>query len=336
MTLKELSKILGVSPSTISRVLNDKTYSASEANKRRILEAVSTYGYTPDIGAKNLRKQTPKTQPKFTVSCIFARSTQRENNVFFEALAQQVKIGILNAGMKLGSSIYADEISAYREEFGELTKGHGVIVLGLFRNEQPELMKMYKKNVVCITLNQWKMDYDQVVCDGGAAAYTALDYLHSLGHSRIAYVGECYKEIRYTKYIEFIGNRALHSDASLTYNCRLTEEDGYNTGMKIASTVTKKATAILCGNDITAIGLLRAFKERGVRVPEDISVIAIDDIPLSQDATPPLTTVHMPMHHMCRFAVDLLKSRMMRRHTLPVQINIPGTLTVRESTRKLN
>ena len=336
MTLKELGKILGVSPSTISRVLNDKTYSASEENKRRILEAVSAYGYTPDIGAKNLRKQTHKSQPKFTVSCVFARSTHKENNVFFETLAQQAKIAILNAGMKLGSSIYVDEINTYRQEFIELTKGHGLIVFGLFRNDQSELLKWYKKNIVCISLNQWKMEYDQVVCDGGDAAIIALDYLHSLGHRKIAYYGECYKEIRYNKYIEYIGKMALHKDASLIYNCRMTEEESYLTGLRIAEDVAVKATAILCGNDVTAIGLLRAFKEKGIRVPQDISVISIDDIPQSQDTSPPLTTVHMPMHHMCRFAVNLLKSRLNKRHSLPVQINIPGTLTIRESTRKLN
>lgn len=335
ITLKELAQKLGVSPSTISRVLNNKTYSASKELKEKILQAVSEYGYTPNSAAKDLRTNALKTEPQLTVSCVFARSTSKDNNAFFESLAQQVKISILNEGMKLGYTVYVDEISRLGEDFFALTKGHGLIVLGRFASNETEFLKNYKRNIVGITVNRWDTPYDQVIVEGSNTAKIALDYLCSLNHHRIAYMGECYKEQRYNAYIKYIEENSVHSDASLIFNCQMTEKAAYDKGIEIADKLVEKATAVLCGNDITALGLLRALSKKGYIVPKDISVIGIDDIDQSQESMPPLTTVHIPKHEMCYFAVKLLKSRMSRQHSLPVQLILPATLTIRESVRKV-
>lgn len=335
ITLKELAEKLGVSPSTISRVLNNKTYSASPQLKEKILKAVSEYGYTPNSSAKELRTSATKTEQTFTVSCVFARSTSKDNNAFFESLAQQVKIAILNQGMKLGYTVYVDEINRLGDDFFNQTKGHGLIVLGRFASNETEFLKNYKRNIVGITVNRWDTPYDQVIVEGSSSAKIALDYLTSLGHHRIAYMGECYKEQRYNAYIKYIEDNALHADASLTFNCQMTETSAYEKGLAIADTLVNKASAVMCGNDITALGLLKALKQKGYEVPRNISVIAIDDIEQSQDSTPPLTTVHIPKREMCQFAVRLLKSRMTKQHSLPVQLILPATLTIRESVRKV-
>ena len=94
---------------------------------------------------------------------------------------------------------------------------------------------------------------------------------------------------------------------------------------------TQEMTAIFCPNDLTAIGVMRALQEAGLRIPTDISVISIDDIDMAQYLSPMLTTIHVPLDEMGQTAAKILIDRIQGGHHLPMKISLPFYLAVRES-----
>ena len=90
-------------------------------------------------------------------------------------------------------------------------------------------------------------------------------------------------------------------------------------------------TAVFCANDVTAIGVMKAFREKGIMIPEDISVISIDNTEICQFSSPILTSIHIPKEDLGRFAVKLIIDRIEGGHRLPVKIEIPYTIITRES-----
>ena len=95
-----------------------------------------------------------------------------------------------------------------------------------------------------------------------------------------------------------------------------------------------KLTAIFCGNDITAIGAIRAIKDRKLKIPKDISVISIDDIDMAQYLSPMLTTIHIPVDEMGKMAAKTLIDRINGGHTLPMKLQLPFHLANRDSCGK--
>ena len=108
---------------------------------------------------------------------------------------------------------------------------------------------------------------------------------------------------------------------------------GYDGMKKLLALKDKQhpVTAIFCASDKTAIGALQACKEEGLRVPEDISLIGMDDSEMTQYLTPSLSTIHVPLEEMGKFAVSVLRARMHGNHTYPIRVSFPFFIKVRGS-----
>ena len=150
--------------------------------------------------------------------------------------------------------------------------------------------------------------YDQVVCDGREITYSAISYLHELGHTKIGYIGEQNNEIRYTAFKEALKSLNLPFLQKNTANVKLSHEGGYQGAYHLME-AKSDITAIFCANDNTAIGAIKAIREKGYRIPEDISIIGVDDIETAQYLSPMLTTVHIPTEEMGQLAAKILIDR---------------------------
>lgn len=182
-------------------------------------------------------------------------------------------------------------------------------------------------------LNSLDAKYDQIICDGGQAAYAAVSRLIELGHKKIAYIGETDKEERYNGYCRALEHAGIPILKGYISNVKLSSEGGYQ-GANILFDRDCDATAWFCSNDMTAIGAMRAVKEHGLQIPEDISIISIDDIDTAQYLTPMLTTVHIPIEEMGKMAAKTLIDRIEGGHTLPMKISFPFYIAGRESCRE--
>jgi DNA-binding LacI/PurR family transcriptional regulator len=335
MTLKEVAKIAGVSPSTVSRIINSKGGKcASEAVRKRVWDAIIKTGYTPNQAAKQLKSGQTENIDTPTISILFARSKDSRDDSYFFELSNYVKQEILRNGCKVGpqySNIEARNVDISAIKAG---KKDGLIVLGKTDGNLSPLLSLFDKRIAFITLNQMYITEDHVMCDGVEATKRAMQYLYDNGHRRIAYIGEIQKEIRYKSYIEFFIKAKLRCEEEHIINAPMTTKSGYSAAKKILK-CKELPSAIFCANDATAIGVLKGLKDNDIVVPRDISVISIDDIAEASLSEPPLTTIKIPLKELGCFAVNTLLNRIHKRHKVHLDIFMPSELIIRQSVRKV-
>lgn len=335
MTLKDIAKEAGVSISTVSRVINNtSSKAASQEVRERIWEIVRRTGYIPNYSAQTLKLGIKEaTISSHSLTCLFARTPSAPNNPFFATIAKSVETEAYKYNYFLKSSFASFDINNVETYKMLQASANGVVILGRCDKSTLKFIKQYCHNVIYTGLNPLDAKYDQILCDGYSAATTAMDYLFQLGHRHIGYVGETDCENRYDGYRQFIQEHGMPFDCSYVASAQLTSSDAYEGAMKLL----KKQpclTAIFCGDDIAAIGVLRAIHDLNLKVPDDFSVVSIDDIDTAQYLSPMLTTIHVPMEEMGKLAAKMLIDRISGGHTLPMKINLPFFLAKRESCAK--
>ena len=334
MTLKEIAKEAGVSISTVSRVINNKgTSAASKEVQDRIWEIVRRTGYLPNATAQNLQSGRTPDAPTRTrsIACVFARTKDPLNDAFFSTLSRSIEQEAFKHNYILKYVLTSLDIhnpATFRLIIDNQVDG--VAVLGRCDKPMLSFLKKYFNYVVYSGLNNIDAKYDQIICDGYQVAQAAMEELFSLGHSRIAYIGETSNEIRYEGYCNALVSKKYMLRREYIVNVPLSTEGGYQ-GTKKLLTQSKDFTAIFCPNDNTAIGAMKAIAEAGLRIPKDISIISIDDIDMLQYISPMLTSMHIPIVEMGQMAAKMLIDRIEGGHHLPVKIQMPYYLAKRES-----
>lgn len=334
MTLKEIAQEAGVSISTVSRVINkNSTNAASKEVQDRIWEIVRRTGYTPNSTARDLKRGTRLVAeaPSRSIACLFARTTDTATDLFFSSLARSIEQEAFKRNYVLKYSFSSFDIN-HPNTFRLITDNHvdGVVILGRCDKQLLKLLKQYFNYVAYTGLNSLDAKYDQIICDGYQAALAAMEHLIKLGHKRIAYIGETEFEIRFNGYCDALANNKLSQRKEYIANVMLSSEGGYQ-GAKRLIEAGCDATACFCSNDITAIGAMRAFQEAGKKIPKDVSIISIDDIDTAQYLNPMLTTVHIPVEEMGVMTAKTLIDRIEGGHHLPIKINLPFYIAVRDS-----
>lgn len=332
MTLKDIAKEAGVSISTVSRILNgNKPGAARKELQEKVWEIARAGGYVPNSSAQSLKQGIAIKKSTKSIACIYARSVDAKNDAFFSALTRSMEQEALKEGFIVKYSFTALDIHNHATRSQILdNEVDGVAVLGRCDKEILKFLKHHFRKVVYTGLNTLDADYDQVICDGFTVASDAMEYLISLGHTRIGYIGEMQNEVRYQAYRNVLKKHHIPIENSLITNVGISSDGGYQGAKRILSN-TKDVTAFFCINDITAIGALKAIQDAGFRVPDEISVISMDDIEISQYVSPMLTTVHIPIEEMGKMAAKILIDRINNGHSLPLKISLPYYLVKRES-----
>lgn len=351
MSLKEIARLSGTSVSTVSRVLNDPEHCCNQPGlSERIWEIAAQLNYLPNAAARNLRCGMPKTESPFTVDVFHTRFDSMEEDAFFMELFRYIREELLAAGCLLGeifNSVDVMNLCAFSGENDSIpfkassrsledTAGFiagkentGLIILGKC---PAKLIPMLRKRYPCIAgidRNPTDYEYDEVVCNGQTAAEKAVEYLISLGHKDIAYIGDCTEEARYIGYYQTLLNHKISLNHMNVHPTRQTREEGCQTMQSILQR-EERPTAIFCANDSTALGVLQALKQNKQRgyLP---SVISIDNIEASQKTSPMLTTIDIPKKEMSHLALTLIMDRRNGRHQENVRIELPCRLIERES-----
>ena len=333
MTLKEIAKEAGVSVSTVSRVINNNSKAASKEVQDRIWEIVRRTGYTPNSMAQSLKlgAAQPGEAASHSLACLFARTPDMMTDLFFNSLARSIEQEAFRHNYLLKYSFSAFDINN-PSTYHLVMDNHvnGIAVLGRCDKQTLKFLKQYFNSVVYVGLNSLDAKYDQVICDGRQTGRAATEHLISLGHSRIGYIGETANEERYLGYCDALAAGRIPQRPAWVADVKLSSEDGYR-GAKLLLERKADISAVFCSNDITAIGAMRAFQEEGVRIPQDISLVSIDDIDTAQYLSPMLTTIHIPTQEMGQMAAKILIDRIEGGHKLPVKISLPFYLAGRES-----
>lgn len=325
MSLKKIAEITGTSTSTVSRVLNNSYDTcASEELKARIWKAAHEINYVPNSHARNLKQGSLPDQKTLRISVLLARVASLEIDLFFKELYRNLEIAIFQKGFIMNEMISSENMSS-----ADFTQCDGVIILGRCSGQLLEEIEKQNKNIIGIWRNAMNFEIDEIVCDGRKAAETAISYLVRLGHKKIGYIGDCSYENRYVGYTEAMIREHLALDYTHIIPTNQTREEGAK-AMKLLLE-QGKISAVLCANDMTAIGALETLKAQRKKNRQQISVISIDDIAEAQNTTPLLTTIRVPRADMAHMAVQVLEDRINHGHTEHLRIEFPCRIIERSS-----
>ena len=327
VTLKEVAKHVGLTPGTVSAVLNNSAASRSipDTTRQRILAAARELNYRPNMLARSLRVQRT-----FTIGVILQEigdaygssvvsgieEILRERDFFFLTVAHRHD--------KRQLQTYSDLLISRGVE--------GFITVDTSISEKPALP------TVAVAGHKYVADVTNITLDHRKAAEIALHHLKSLGHEKIAFLrGQVESSDSAVRWEAIC---AVAQEMNITIRPELvvhlegkdsTPELGYPFGKQLLSR-NILFTALFAYNDISAIGAMRAFQEAGKRVPEDISVVGFDDINFSSFARPALTTVRQPLRKMGRIAAKVLLDWIEGRSEYTPEIAIEPDLVIRNST----
>lgn len=333
MTLKEIAGRAGVSVSTVSRVVNSKNAKAASPEVcNRIWQIVRETGYTPNSSAQCLQQGSGNAIPQHSgkIYVIFSRRVDTYIDPFFMDLMHAIEVEAFSRRYPIQTVMSDLELRNLSAE--AIDKYSAAIVLGQISEKNLALLKGRFRNLLYVGLNALpeSAGVDQILCSGYKAARSAVAYLAEMGHRRIYYIGETENEERYQGYLDEMKHRGLSTRPEYVRRTQLSPQGGYDSMAQLLSGKWE-FTAVFCANDDTAIGAVRALMEHGVRVPEEISVIGMDDIEMSRYLSPMLTTVHIPTEDMGKQAAKMIIDRMEGGHKIPIKVKFPISISPRES-----
>lgn len=335
MTLKEIAKLAGVSVSTVSRVVNsNNTKAASPETCEKIWSVVRSVGYTPNESAQNLRSKDQKAETEVPrkIFCVFARTVDTYLDPFFTELMQAVEQEAFLHKYTMRLIVSLNELQDLN--IRRNSQHIGALVLGRMNQWLMDTLSAQFRHIAYVGLNTLPYKIDQIVSNGYEAAHSAVEYLRHSGHSRILYVGETDQEQRYFGFVDAMKAAGIEDASSYTVRTSLTPHGGYE-AINQALDQGIEFSALFCANDDTAMGTIKALKDRGLSVPGDVSVIGVGDIELSRYVSPMLTTIHIPIRALGQQAARTIIDRIENNHRLPMKIELPSSLMVRESSREL-
>lgn len=344
MSIKKIAEKAGVSPATVSRVLNNPNYKCSVSGLRdKIWKTAIEMNYVPNEAARNLKKGVSAKQEKtWYINILMTRTDSSTTDPFFAELLRVIESEIHDKNCILSKvwymSVFSDDRKCRRENLDRLIDGmydevegkrDGLIIIGRCNKEALKKLNKKYKSVVSVNRNSTNYEVDEVLCDGKKIAAAAVEYLIFLGHKNIGYIGQCHSEDRYNGYLETLKKHDLDVIPEYVIETKQTEAEGYEAMEKFFQS-DDMPTGIYCANDISAIGMLKCLNKFRNRYYMP-SIISSDDIQEAQFTRPMLTTVSLPKGDMGKFALYLLLDRLKGGHSGIVRMELEGRLMIRNS-----
>lgn len=330
-TVNDIAAKAGVSPSSVSRVLTGRGY-ASESTRQRVLAAARELGYMPNRVAQSLRvKQTR------TLGLIIADV----ENSFYSRIAKEVEAVAKEAGYHVVLCNTSDD-PAEERHYLDLLSGLQVdgICITPTAGNRDTLERLLARNLPIVQLDRRleNLGADSVLVDNAHGAYLAVRHLIEHGHRRIGILAGSVQvttgQQRLRGYERALEEGGLGLEPSLIRSGSFRRDIAADAVRELLDS-TPGPTAIFAANNVLAEVCMVALHERGLRVPEDMSVVAFDDELWMRMIHRPLTTVAQPTAHLARIAASHLLRRLTERQGIePVSIVLESTLQVRDSVAR--
>jgi LacI family transcriptional regulator len=330
-TLRDVAKAAGVHPSTASRALNDTTRPmVNAATVRKVLSAAEKLGYRPNSIARGL-----KTSRTFTVGVLIPDLT----NPLFPPMVRGLEDGLSGAGYTVVAGNTDDDDGKERSiAEAMLARRIDGLVMATARRDHPLVHELAAAGVPLVlavrTVDQSPVP--AVVDDHHAGVGLAIRHLAELGHRRIAHVaGPQHTSaglVRYHSYASWLQSEGLPLDPELVAFSSAFQEQPGAEAFRALLDRGAAPTAVLAGNDLIALGCYDVAAARGIRIPDDLSVVGYNDIVFADKFNPPLTTVRVPSYQMGVKAAELLLGLIDRPGQDQVSLQVPPALVTRAST----
>ena len=328
--IRTVAALAKVSIATVSRTINNSP-AVSERLSKRVWQAIEQLNYFPNTHARSLVSGRSR---------ILGIIVENITNPFFPELIQNFEeIAVAHGYELLVSSSNSDPAvlaTCVRRMLERKVEGVAVLSFGA---EEPVLDQLVHRNIPMV-LAEFHLDDPKVstiLLDYSTGIHQAINHLVELGHRRIAFLAGPHKlhsaitrENDYRTAMQSVG---LPVQKKWLIECDHTLKGGV-AGFAQLQSLASRPTAILCSNDMTAIGVLRAAYMEGLRVPQDLSVIGLDDIDFAEFTLPPLTTIRLSRVDLARAAFEALRQQAEDPHNpnMKREFLVSTSLVVRGST----
>lgn len=333
VTIKDIAKIVGVSHTTVSRVLNNSPRVSPET-REKILRTMKELNFSPHLSARSL--SSGKT---YTIGLLILYDLQQFPADFLPPILAGMTTKLNEYGYNL--TLFFDQIEGRKNQvpLERLVRGNmdGLFLLSV-ETEAELAYKAAQIDIPLVLVNQRieNIDLNYVVADDEGGAYSAVSHLLDLGHRQVAFIGGVpkYKTSmdRRAGYIRALSDRGINFDSRLERIGHFDKDKGYHAMRELIAEV-KGITAVFCANDLMALGAIKAIREAGLRIPNDIAVVGFDDAEFAEAIEPSLTTVKKTRTMMgseaARVMLEILNSE---GHKEKYKVILPTRLIVRDST----
>ncbi|GAB4262994.1 MAG: LacI family DNA-binding transcriptional regulator [Candidatus Promineifilaceae bacterium] len=315
----DVARLAGVSPSTVSNLLNGRSQRMRPATQERIYNAIEELGYTPNQAARQL---------KTGHAPIIGLIVPSVANPFFGIFAQHVEAAALKSGYQvlLGNSNRDPE---RERKYAEELWGYGVrgLIFGSSLVDFRHLDDLIARGLHVVAFERPIQDNDQILIDSvgidnNLAARLATKHLLSLGHRRIGFISGPIRTVnrmeRLAGYKTALMEAGIEPDPELIWDIapnggNFGDARAVDLGRQGSQELLSRAnppTAIFAINDMFAFGVYAGAKDLGLSIPTDLSVVGVDDIPITEIVQPPLTTIRQPIAQIAQIAVERLLARL--------------------------
>jgi len=326
-TVKDIARHAGVSPATVSLVLR-KSPLVANATRERVESSMDSLGYIYHRAAANLRARLTH-----TIGLVICEIT----NPFYAELTAGIDEALDRAGWVAFLANTAESPSR-QERFIARMREHRVdgILLAPAEGTSPRTIDQLRRQgvpVVQILRRVGRQSADHVSADFRLGMTLAAEHLIRLGHKRIAFVGAARRVSPARERTQAFRDTLTHHGLALgpIVNCMPTREDGANAVERLFRGGRNEPTAVLCYNDLCALGVMVGLVDRGLAPGGDVAVVGFDDIPEGAMHRPALTTVAVEPRRIGEEAANLLLRRVKAPDGAPETIILPPKLVVRES-----
>jgi LacI family transcriptional regulator len=333
ITSFDVAKKSGVSRATVSFVLNNvSSIHISEETRKRVIDVAKELGYHPDSAGRKLASGRSS-----TIGLVIR---QNREQVYADALLPQVVLGVGQAAELQGFQIILKALDpGNRDGYMHLIlENHvdGIILSGPQQNDL-EIIDLFNEGFPTILMGQLpgsKVPFVDI--DAVAGSERAVNYLIQNGHTRIAMITNAPLEYtsaqqRLTGYRNALAAANLEADQSLLRQGNYTPASGY-AAMQELLAIGENPSAVFVASDVVAIGAMQAIKDARLRIPEDISIVGFDDIPLADFFDPPLTTIRIPSYGLGWTAAENLINMIQGKPLEQPEVLLESELILRRSS----
>jgi len=335
-TIKDVAKKAGVSVTAVSFVINNVPVPLSERTKERIWQAIRELGYSPNRAAQSLARRRAE-----TIAILFL---QPVSNLFADIPYSQILFGV---GSKIAESglrlllIPPLEVIQDKPFRRKLHKGEadGVIVVGPIRQDDKRIKELEESDLPVILIGNYK-EAKKASCidiDNFSVGYKAVDYLAKIGHKSIAFLGGplyySYGEERFQGYKRALAENDLRFDERNVFIGEATVEEGYKATLELLRR-KDRPTAIFASTGLMGVGAIRAIRDEGLAMPEDISLITLQEYPSSLMELEP-TAIVPPFYRLGLVAAIALFKLINGERQPPINRRIPVKLKIGSTTKPL-
>jgi LacI family transcriptional regulator len=328
--IREVAAKAGVSVTTVSHVVNQTRFVAPET-EMRVRQAMRDLNYRPNTLARSLRRGETKTIGLIlpdSANPFFAESARLLEEAAFN---QSYSLILCNSNGDLNKELRYTDVLFNKQVDGIIFMAAG--------DDTQSLLELINRKFPVVIVDRIldHIEVDAVITDNYQSGFMATQYLIENGHRHIGIIrgpsNLTPSAQRVTGYRQALTEAGIVIDPNL----EVTGDFHFESGYKATQQLLKKLpmSAIFACNDLMAIGALRAIREAGLSVPEDISLIGHDDIELAAYSQPALTTIAQPIERLAETAIQYLLERINQPDIAPRRAILPNQLVVRQSTRRI-